>query len=191
MILTLGILVGALLIGLLLKGSFRNLAELKLRYWGLALVGYGLQVAPYPESWGRDLPIAMLLLSFALLLAFALANLRQPGFWLVIAGVLMNFTVIAANWGMPVSAEALIASDQEDVLAELRLEPGQKHHLATGEDSLRFLGDVIPIPDPVHLTISAGDIALYIGVANLIVVRMRRNRETPSPEPARSSSSGT
>ena len=72
-------LVVAFGLGLLLGAASRTLAELKLRYWGLALVGYGLQVAPYPESWGHDVPIAMLLLSFVLLLAFALANVRQPG----------------------------------------------------------------------------------------------------------------
>jgi uncharacterized protein DUF5317 len=177
-------------LGLLLRGSFKNLAEVKLRYWGLALVGYALQVLPYPESWGPNVPIAMLLLSFVLLMAFALANLRQAGFWLILAGVLMNFVVIAVNWGMPVSASALVASDQQEVLEELRGEPSQKHHLANAEDELRFLGDVVPIPDPIHLTVSAGDLALYLGVANLIVVRIRRS-PTPAPEPDGSSSSRT
>ncbi len=176
-------------LGLLVGGRFKNLAELKLRYWGLALVGYGLQVLPYPESWGRDLPIAMLLLSFVLLLAFAMANLRQPGLPLIVVGVLLNFVVIAANWGMPVSAEALINSDQEEVLDELRLAPGQKHHLATREDHLRFLGDVVPIPNPIHLAVSVGDVVLYAGVGMLLVVRMRtgdrlgRGTDRPSSAP--------
>jgi hypothetical protein len=174
-------------LGLLLGGSFKNLAELKLRYWGLALAGYALQVLPYPESWGRDVPIAMLLVSFVLLLAFAMANLRQPGVPLIVLGVLLNFIVIAANWGMPVSARALINSDQADVLRELELAPGQKHHLANGTDHFRFLGDVIPIPDPIHITLSVGDLILYAGVGVLLVVRMRTadplgRPDRPSPE---------
>jgi hypothetical protein len=168
------ILAVAIGLGLLLGGSFKKLGELKLRYWGLAFVGYGLQIAPYPESWGRNIPVAFLLLSFVLLLFFALANLRQPGFWLIAVGLLMNFTVIAINWGMPVSRLALINSDQVEVLRDLRREEGQKHHLATEEDKLRFLGDVIPIPDPIHLVVSAGDLVLYLGAGILVAVRMRR-----------------
>lgn len=188
MLLVLLLLVVSVVLGLALGGRIGNLADLKLRYWPLALVGYGLQVLPYPESWGRNIPIAGLLLSFVLLVAFALANWRLPGFAMIVAGVMMNFLVISANWGMPVSAEALVASDQEDVLRDLRREPGQKHHLASEDDELMFLADVIPIPNPIHLAISVGDVFMYTGVGVLIVESMGPRRR---PARHRSSSTGT
>ncbi|MCA1726265.1 MAG: DUF5317 domain-containing protein, partial [Actinobacteria bacterium] len=145
-------------IGLLMKGKFSNLAELRLRYWGLAFLGLALQAAPYPSSWGKDFPVAALLLSFVLLFAFALANIREAGFILILAGGLANFIVIAANWGMPVAREALVASDQPGPLRQLERAEATKHHLASDDDHLLFLADVIPIPDPIHLAVSVGDV---------------------------------
>ncbi len=168
----------AILCGFLLRGSFANLAEMKLRYWGLASIGLVLQVAPYPESWGANIAVETLLLSFVLLTAFAVANIHQAGFVLLLLGCLMNFTVIAANWGMPVSRRALIASDQLGPLRELERGDAVKHHLANDNDVLVFLADVIPIPNPIHVVVSIGDILVYGGAAVLIVARMRRPTPT-------------
>ena len=73
---------------------------------------------------GTDLVIrtAVLSLSYTLLVAFALVNVRMPGMFLVVIGLACNFAVIAVNGGMPASAEALIDSGQEDVLAYLQEE---------------------------------------------------------------------
>ena len=50
---------------------------------------------------------------------------------------------------MPVSAQALVRSDQGQFLGALENNPYPQHHLATDDDQLRFLGDVIPIPLPI------------------------------------------
>jgi hypothetical protein len=166
-----------LAVGYLLGGRLRNVAELQLRWPALALVGLALQFITGP---GDTVPLACLYLSFVLLIVFTVANIRVFGFPLILAGVLCNLLVIGANGGMPVSAHALVASDQGQFLGDLENNPYPKHHLATEDDLLRFLGDVIPVPTPVAQAISLGDILTYGGVGMVIVGAMRtmpRRRE--------------
>jgi hypothetical protein len=169
-----GTLVLALVIGSLAGGRLSNLGGLRLRWGPLALVGFAMQLVNPPGRW----PLVMLLGSFVLLTAFAIANLRLPGFALILAGVVMNFAVIAANGGMPVSREALIASGQADTLAGLLDDADRyvKHHLASPDDRLLFLADVIPLPAPIAQVISVGDVFTYGGVGVVLVAGMRRGK---------------
>jgi hypothetical protein len=168
-----------LAVGYLTGGRLRNVADLQLRWPALALVGLALQFITGP---GDTIPLASLYLSFALLIVFTVANIRVFGFPLILAGVLCNLLVIGTNGGMPVSAHALEASDQGQFLGDLENNPYPKHHLATEDDLLRFLGDVIPVPTPVAQAISLGDILTYGGVGMVIVGAMRTvpaRREDP------------
>jgi hypothetical protein len=159
-----------LVVGYLLGGRLRNVADLQIRWPGLAFLGLALQFIPGP---GDTIPLACLYLSFVLLIVFTVANIRVFGFPLILAGVLCNLLVIGTNGGMPVSAHALEASDQGQFLGDLENNPYPKHHLATDDDLLRFLGDVIPVPTPVAQAISFGDILTYGGVGMVIVGAMR------------------
>jgi hypothetical protein len=94
-----------------------------------------------------------------------------------LAGVLCNLLVIGINGGMPVSKHALRASDQGQFLGDLENNPYPKHHLATDDDLLRFMGDAIAIPSPIEQAISVGDILTYGGVGIVIVGAMRRPRQ--------------
>jgi len=170
-------------VGYVRGGRLSQLSELKPRYAPLALTGLLLQLVNPPGSW----PLVMLILSFVLLTAFALANIRIVGFAAILVGVVLNFAVIAINGGMPVAREAIIASGQEGTLAPLLQQRGVKHHLAGPDDRLLFLGDVIAIPAPVSQVISLGDVFTYGGVAIVIAGSMRRRRSlaphlTPLPE---------
>jgi hypothetical protein len=160
----------AVAVGYLLGGRLSQLSELKVRYGWVAFAGLLLQLVNPPGLW----PLVLLLLSFLLLTAFTVANIRTVGFALVLVGISMNFTVIALNGGMPVGREALIASGQSETLAPLIEQQGRKHHLAGPDDRLLFLGDVIAIPAPVRQVISVGDILTYGGVALVVVAAMRR-----------------
>jgi hypothetical protein len=159
-----------LAVGYLLGGRLRNVADLQLRWPALALIGLALQFITGP---GDTIPLACLYLSFVLLIVFTVANIRVFGFPLILAGVLCNLLVIGTNGGMPVSGHALEASDQGQFLGDLENNPYPKHHLATEDDILRFLGDVIPVPTPVAQAISLGDILTYGGVGMVIVGAMR------------------
>jgi hypothetical protein len=171
-------------LGFVLGGRLHRLEAIRPRWWGLVIVGLGVQFVPLPEGGtGTDLIIrtTVLSISYTLLVTFALINVRMPGMFLVLIGLACNFAVIAVNGGMPASAEALIDSGQEDVLVYLQEEGADKHHLLTDEDDLTFLADVIPVPQPVGQAISVGDVFVYVGLVWLIVAAMRG--WTPSVRP--------
>jgi hypothetical protein len=97
-------------------------------------------------------------------------------------GLALNCAVIIANGGMPVRAQTLIDSGQEDVLASLQAERADKHHLLTESDVLTFLADVIAVPPPISQAISIGDVFIYAGLMWTIVAAMRGR--SPSPRSA-------
>jgi len=175
----------AVVIGYLLGGRLSSVASLRVRWQSFAIVGLALQVIPVP---GRALSLGLLYVSFALLLAFALANVRAgvAGSWLILIGIALNFTVIGLNQGMPVTRDALVASGQGETLAVLLDDGGAKHHVAGPSDRLLFLGDVLPIR-PIRMVASPGDLIAYAGVVWLVVAamlgRFAPSRERPG-EPA-------
>ncbi len=171
-----------LLVGYLTGGRLRNLANLEIQWPWLALIGLALQFVTGP---GTSVPLVCLYLSFALLIVFTIKNIRVFGFAVILAGVLCNLLVIGANGGMPVSKAALRGSDQGRFLGDLENNPYPKHHLATDDDLLRFLGDVIPLPEPIAQAISMGDILTYGGVGLVVVGAMRgpSRRREPAVQP--------
>jgi uncharacterized protein DUF5317 len=183
--LLLAIVVLSVCLGYLFGGRLDRLEALRPRWWGLVILGLGIQFVPLPNgATGTDLVIrtAVLALSYSLLLTFALVNVRMPGMFLVVIGLACNMTVIVANGGMPASTQALIDSGQEDVVAYVREQGADKHHLLTDDDRLTFLADVIAVPQPIGQAVSVGDILVYAGMTWLIVATMRG--WTPSARPA-------
>jgi hypothetical protein len=175
MILFLAVIVLSVLLGLALRGSVLRFEQLRLRWWGLVLGGLALQFVPLPEGRaGTDLlvRVAVLSLSYSLLVIFAALNIRLPGMPLVLVGLVMNAAVILPNGGMPVSAEALEGSGQQDLLEVLKEEGAAKHHLMSDDDVLTPLADVIPVPEPIGQIVSVGDLFVYAGLAWLIVAVM-------------------
>jgi hypothetical protein len=183
-------LVLAVLVGAALGGRPARLSLADVRWRWAAVLGLVLQAFPWPAALeGLELP--MLYVSFALLVVFAISNVRLRGFELIAVGLFLNFLVIVLNAGMPVSRQALIASDQLTSLDYLQRYGGAKHHLADADDRLTALGDVIAIPAPIAQAISVGDVFTYTGAALFLVlgmtghlVRAERPRLAPEPEAA-------
>jgi hypothetical protein len=172
----------ALGVGLLTGGSLRDFPTIKTRWWWLALAGVAMQFV----TGGGTLERTLLLGSFVALLAYVIANIRAPGFPLVLIGLLLNLSVIAANQGMPVTRHALEASGQGDTVGELATNgDGQKHYLVVEGDGTRLLvlGDVIALGAPVRQAVSVGDIFVHLGIAWFIVVAMRRRDAEAEVEP--------
>ena len=170
----------ALTIGLPAGGSLREFPTVKTRWWWLALVGVAMQFVIV----GGGLETTLLLGSFLVLVVFVAANLRAPGFPLVLVGLLLNAAVITANQGMPVTRHALEASGQAGTLAELVTNgDGQKHLLADDDTPLLALGDVIALGAPIRQAISIGDILVHLGIGWFIVMAMRRRDPSPSLTP--------
>jgi len=183
--LLLAVVLLSVVLGYAFGGRLLRLESIRPRWWGLVILGLGVQFVPLPEGVaGTDLAIrtAVLAISYSLLIAFALVNVRMPGMFLVVIGLACNMAVIVVNGGMPASAQALIDSGQEDVLAYLQDQGADKHHLLTDDDQLTFLADVIAVPKPIGQAISVGDIFVYAGLIWLIAAAMRG--WTPSARPA-------
>lgn len=166
--------VGALL-GIGLGGDPRNLIQLRVRLWWLAPVALAMQAVRVSAGDGllRWLPLALLLGSYVVMGVFAVANLRLRGFGLLLIGLLMNLAVIAANQGMPVSAQALERVGHPEDIAVLRdAETGAKHHLEEPDDVLLPLADVIPVREPFDAIISAGDVFTYGGASLFLALAL-------------------
>jgi hypothetical protein len=186
MTLLLGALVLSVAAGYIAGGRLRGFERLELPWWPLALIGLAIQLLPVPGGrHGTDLWIRMAVLaaSYAMLVVFAVRNVRTPGVPLILVGLVLNMAVVTVNGGMPVSEHAVVASGQKDLLDTLRKSQGTKHHLLTSDDYLRPLGDVIPVPSPIKQVVSVGDLFVYAGLAWLIVAVMRRRTRASAPPP--------
>jgi hypothetical protein len=173
MLLMLTVVLGAVALGYLAGGRLSGFENSKVRWWGLAPVGLAMQLAPVNS---HDAALWMLLASYVVLLVFVARNFRASGFPLILIGLLLNFAVIAANSGMPVTKSALISSGQLDSLNVLVHGGGAKHHLAASGDPLIFLADVIPVGTPFHQAMSVGDALVFAGIVWFVVATMRRRR---------------
>ena len=165
MLLLVGVLVVAAAVGLLFGGSLRALGELSFRWWGLALIGLAVQFIPTDS---RGWAVALLIASYALLTVFVVANIRMPGMPLIAVGFVLNIVAVGANGGMPVSDHALhmaYGGGYAEQRKELVGGGGAKHHLQSEDDVLVFLTDVVPVPAPIRIVLSVGDLLSLAGAA--------------------------
>lgn len=163
----------AVAVGLARGGTLGHLAEADLRWWWLFFLGVGLQLGvvylPDDRSWSSDLGVGLLLASFAVLLLGIGINRERPGMWVAALGIAMNLLVIAANQGMPVSAEAAVLAGAES--RDLVLDA--KHVLLDSDSAFSFLADVIPVR-PLRQVVSLGDVFLGLGIGIFIEGQLRR-----------------
>ena len=182
MIVVLFVAAVALVAGLLAGGSLRNLEQVRVHWWGAALLGLLLRVAPAERWLDDDGALALLLASYALLIAFMWVNRRLPASPMLLAGLALNAIVIGVNRGMPVSETAIRTAGGAGGLPSA-IDDG-KHHLMTSSDVLTPLADVIGLPPPATTVLSIGDVLLYAGLVVFCVIVMRgrsaENRRPPA-----------
>jgi hypothetical protein len=175
----LAILVG-LFIGLLRHGRLRNLSLVRVRWWPALALGVVV-----PAAVDRlDPPAAVPLVAFGLvaLLVFALRNTHLVGMSIVAVGVLANLVPLLVNDGMPVRADALVSAGlaARDEIDRVHIRGAQR--LERPDDSLTFLGDLLPVPE-TRQVLSFGDLLILVGVAdvaaNLTLRRRRAAAELP------------
>lgn len=166
----------AMSVALIRGGRLSNLADIRLRAWWLLPLGFAMQWAAslLPDRpWADGTGVALVLASYLPLLALVILNRERPGMWLAGVGVLMNFTVIALNGGMPVLTEA--AAVAAGHVGGGALAAGHKHVTLDAHTILPFLADVIP----VRLlgsgsVISLGDVFLAVGLGRFLEAELRR-----------------
>ncbi|GIU91783.1 MAG: hypothetical protein KatS3mg011_0689 [Acidimicrobiia bacterium] len=166
----------AMAVAVLRGGRLTNLADIRLRLWWLLPVGFGLQAATslLPDAdWAEPVGVGMILSSYVPLLAMIVANRARPGMWLAGVGVLMNFTVIALNGGMPVLTEAMVVASGYTITPETV--EGYKHVVLDRSTRLPFLADVIPLRLVGHgQVLSLGDVFLAVGLGRFLESELRR-----------------
>lgn len=162
-------------IAILRGGRLSNLGDIHLRMWWLLPVGFAMQIgARYVPTERSGWGVALTLASYVPLLLLVILNRERPGLWLAGLGVLMNFSVIALNQGMPVLMEAAeVASGfapGDPVIAE-----SYKHVTLNRDSLLPFLADVIPIRVANYgQVLSLGDVFLATGLGRFIEFELRR-----------------
>jgi hypothetical protein len=154
------------------KRSFRIVS---IRWPGLVLFAFIPQLISFYLARagirisGEWAPV-ILISSQVLLLLFVWLNRKQPGFWLLGAGLLLNFLVIVLNGGlMPISPEAVrrIYPNVPETAWSVgrRLGNGKDIVLPVSATRLWFLSDRFLAPDWLHYPVafSAGDVLVALG----------------------------
>ena len=167
----------ALTISMLRGGRLVNLGDIELKGWWLLILAFGLQAATGLLGEDSDTAgLVMILLSFALLMALVGLNRSKPGMWIAGIGVLMNFTVIAINGGMPVLAGAAEVASGFTVSSP-DLTDTFKHVPLDSSSRLTFFADVVPLRIVgIGEVISLGDIFLALGLGVFLESELRRPR---------------
>jgi hypothetical protein len=153
----------------------RHLRTIELRFSWLVILAVVPQLLVFqlratarlvPEN---ILPV-ILVLSQVLLLIFAGANFRQPGFWALSIGLLVNFLAIGLNGGwMPISPETIQrlypSLPSETWLVGERLGFSKDRIMTTNGTRLAWLSDVFTLPMWVsyQVAFSVGDIFIALG----------------------------
>lgn len=172
-----GIVAAAILVAVT-RGSFERLTSIKLTAWWAMAASFVIQTAlefdVITAARYDDLGLGLLLVSYALLLAFCVANLRYRGMGIILVGIGANALVIALNGGMPVDMSRSGGCDVTPLpngcIASV------KHQPATSADVLPILGDFIPVPG--DLLISYGDLILVSGIMDLCFWASRTKRRS-------------
>jgi len=149
--------------GLVTGGRPSNVSRRTIAGTPVLLAAVVAQIVPSILDASPSAGLVCVIVSYVLLTAFALMNIRLIGMPVVLVGLLLNFAVITVNSGMPVSADAMQSVGRNPGA----LERTAKRHLEKPDDTLTFLGDVLPV-EPFHEVISFGDLILAFGLANVV-----------------------
>lgn len=138
--------------GLLSGGRLARFADLRIAWWPLLAVAFGVRLAA-PLAGG--LAAAAYVAAFLAIALVALRSAALPGMRLIAAGAALNLAVVALNGGMPVDAAALAA-------AGARPPDDALHVSLTGATAFPLLADRIPLA-PFRGVYSLGDVVLALG----------------------------
>jgi hypothetical protein len=171
-----------LVIGFLVGGKLDRLADLRLRWAPLAVLGLLVQVAlfadPVSVAVGDAAP-AIYVASSAAVLAAVLRDVRVPGMALIAIGAAGNLAAVLANGGYMPADPAALAS-------VVQVTPGYSNSVVVTDPALRPLTDLYALPAaiPFANVFSVGDVLIGLGVAATIAFAMRARRVDGARPPA-------
>jgi len=176
------VLVVAVLVVPLTRGSFRRLSQLHFRHLWVLFVALGVQIVleyvDFPKARIEDLGVAILLSSYVLIFGFCWINRKVKGMTLLAVGIACNALVIALNLGMPTTKELRTVHGRD---VYVPIEHTVKHRPENDDTKLAFLGDVMTLPGSPNQMFSIGDIIIGIGIVDVCfeASRVPRRRRQP------------
>ena len=176
-VLYLGTIVLAAFVVVVTKGSFRRLGQIELRALWLLFLALAIQIAlefvTFPKARIDDVGFGLLMLSFALILAFCIMNLRTSGFLVIAVGVGLNMLVIGLNQGMPTKDDV---RERDGRTVHVPIERTVKHRPQENDDLLVFLSDQLSVPGVPNESYSIGDVVIALGIIDVCFEASRRPR---------------
>jgi hypothetical protein len=162
--------------GLVTRGSFKGLTILRFRWAPVLFASLVVALLPFYVNSLEPSRHIFSLAAFAGVLVFLVVNIAaarggvRVGFLVVGLGWALNFIVIAANKGMPLSLWAYAKSGQTAAVTE---GSGGFYRIVVAHPGtlLRPLGDVIPVRVFTQV-LSIGDCLLILGAAIIIATAM-------------------
>lgn len=176
-----------LIIGFATGGRLSSLERLPLRWIGLLLPAFIIQLLIFPSFTSTALfPYAtapLHILSYCMLALWILGNYRLIPIAVLGVGALCNITALLFNGGfMPASVSALQKAGLS-VLAEILINEGVYSNLIlmSADTRLNFLGDFLYVPKwiPFSSAFSIGDLLISLALVWLIAKGMRTNEKRP------------
>ena len=156
----------ALVVVLVTRGSFSRLFQLPIESIWMVVVALAIQiflaVVEIPSDRFDDLGFALVMASYAFLLAFCFVNLRISMMWVIGLGIALNALVIGLNQGMPTADHEVTTRSGRTI--EEPIERTAKHRPESDDDLLPILGDRLRVPYPVDEVISIGDVVIGLGI---------------------------
>lgn len=139
----------------------------------VGLLGAGVAGQLLAGRLDGNVAVVLAVASLAGLVAFSIANLHLTGMGVMTIGLGLNLFAITANGGMPVSARALVVADIVPAADVASVELRGARHLERHSDSMKVLGDIIPMGGQV---VSFGDLIIAVATVDVIVHLVRRQR---------------
>jgi hypothetical protein len=159
------------------RGDVRRLTQLHFVGVWLLIAGVAIQIAlefiDFEPKQIDTLGYGLLMVSYAFILGFCLANLPIRGFGVIAIGLGLNALVIGLNHGMPTLA---VGNDAHGNRVEKPVELTVKHRPERPDDLLAFLDDHILFPKPLDTVVSFGDLIMAVGICELAYFGTRRKR---------------
>jgi hypothetical protein len=112
------------------------------------------------------------------LIVLAGRNTHLVGVPIIVFGLALNLLAVIVNHGVAVDKGALIAARIETSSSVTQTTLSGVRHLRTGDDSLWWLGDAIPVRELRHVT-SFGDLVIIGGLGAILANLTRRKKAHP------------
>lgn len=175
-------LIIGIIIGYILKGSLKNLENIKFKGAYIAVSAFVIEVILF--SLVRRgilhrgyLTTIIYIIEYALIFLFVYFNRKNKYILIMGLGFLLNALAIFSNGGaMPVSAKAAVAAGLAPSIDAVKATAEGLYIIQNDNTRLYFLGDIIPKTYLRHYVISIGDIIAAIGFMMFIIKGMKNKK---------------